>query len=63
MNHRRAIEAVQKNSGVPECSDRALGEAKAAGLIKFCAWPSGHWQVTTKGGQYMANVIDGDADQ
>ena len=60
--HRTALEAVSRNSGVPQCPDRLLQAAKKEGLIKFVAWPAGHWQFTTKGHDYMANEINGDAE-
>ena len=60
--HRTALEAIGRNAGVPQCSDRLLDAAKAEGLIKFVRWPAGHWTITTKGHDYMANEINGDAE-
>jgi len=60
--HRAALEAVGRNAGVPQISDRLLQAAKKEGLIKFVAWPAGHWTITMKGHDYMTNEINGDAE-
>jgi hypothetical protein len=60
--HRTALEAVSRNHGVPNCPDRLLSAAKKEGLIEFHAWPAGHWQITAKGCDYMANEVNFDAE-
>lgn len=53
--HIVALEAVARDrNGVPNCSDRRLTAARDAGLIAFKAWPSGQWQLTDAGRDYLA---------
>lgn len=52
--HIYALNAVARDrNGMPNCSDRRLQNAEKAGLIAFKAWPSGHWQITPSGREYM----------
>ena len=57
--HSIALNAVARDrSGVPNCSDWRMTAARDAGLIKFCGWPSGHWQITDAGRDYLAENED-----
>lgn len=35
-----------------------LREITSAGLAKFNEWPSGHWKITERGVNFMAEVSD-----
>jgi hypothetical protein len=56
--HMNALRAVQRNPSVPNVWDRDLKAAKEAGLIRFHGWPSGHWQITPAGQDYLAAIED-----
>lgn len=34
-------------------SSPALKEAERQGMVKFVAWPSGHWQITPRGSDFI----------
>lgn len=52
--HLRTIRAVARdNTGVPNARDADLQAADDAGLIRFRAWPSGHWQLTEAGRELL----------
>lgn len=54
--HTIALTAVARDrNGVPNCADWRLTAARDAGLIKFHGWPSGHWQITAAGRDYLAS--------
>lgn len=53
-DHMTALRAVARDRvGVPNCPDRLILAAAEAKLIRFHGWPSGHWQITDAGVEYM----------
>lgn len=57
--HEIALRAVQRDTtGVPRCPDWRLLSAEDAGLIKFRTWPSGQWQITAKGLEYLRDDVE-----
>lgn len=49
FEHYNALSAVRKDNIVPKYPDMFLAAAREAGLIRFQACPSGHWQITPEG--------------
>lgn len=54
--HLPTLRAVDRDKvGNPNAPDAALSAAADDGLIKFKAWPSGHWHITEKGRGVLAD--------